>query len=182
MKDRKSQPEVVALNAGGYGCWIGPKTSQQVLLYFHGLQITHLEICQILTRSSGGGYVTSAVTAHMEMLGDLVALAHDQKKDFSVLAVEYSRFCLVRTTFTLLITHRSCARELVPSTVSASCARTGLPDRNSRMCSPERELPQRSGYTPLIKCIRYFWLVTLPAGILPSHYFPHCLIRTQRCR
>ncbi|MCJ1252117.1 hypothetical protein MMC30_009355 [Trapelia coarctata] len=72
MQKHKSEPRVVVLDAGAGGGWIGPANSKEVLLYFHG-----------------GGYVDIAYPIHIDILGELVATAQGEGKDFSAFVVSY---------------------------------------------------------------------------------------------
>ncbi|KAH7403807.1 Alpha/Beta hydrolase protein [Cadophora sp. MPI-SDFR-AT-0126] len=73
MKSQNLKPEVVELENGLGGGWIGSPKAKKVMLYFHG-----------------SGYVNIATPFHFQMLGDLVALGGKEGKSFSIFAVQYS--------------------------------------------------------------------------------------------
>lgn len=66
-KKKHIDPEVTTLSSGAKVAWLGPKTAEKVLLYFHG-----------------GGYVLSASSGHLEWMYDL---QKDLSKDRSVALV-----------------------------------------------------------------------------------------------
>jgi len=72
MISQNLEPEVVKLDDGAGGGWIGGSKAKEVLLYFHG-----------------SGYVNIASEFLFQMLGDLVILGKKEGKGFSVFAVEY---------------------------------------------------------------------------------------------
>jgi acetyl esterase/lipase len=71
-KEQRSDPDIVTLDVGTSGAWIGPSKAKKVFIYFHG-----------------GGYTSPAYPEHMNVLGELVVTARTQGKDFSVFVVEY---------------------------------------------------------------------------------------------
>jgi hypothetical protein len=88
MKEQKIDPDVVMLDAGTVGGWIGSSEARTALMYFHG-QILRPICLQTTKIAAGGSYVSPAHPKHMDMLGDLVAAAQEQGLDFSVFVVQY---------------------------------------------------------------------------------------------
>ncbi|KIX97477.1 uncharacterized protein Z520_06929 [Fonsecaea multimorphosa CBS 102226] len=71
-KKRKFDPEVVDLDDGAYGCFLGPKTAKNALVWFHG-----------------GGYTFPASDQHWILLWDLIELAKKNGHDLRVMLLEY---------------------------------------------------------------------------------------------
>ncbi|KIW25819.1 uncharacterized protein PV07_08962 [Cladophialophora immunda] len=71
-KKRKFDPEIVELDDGASGCFMGPKTAKKTLVWFHG-----------------GGYSFAASDQHWVMLWDLIELAKKNGDDLRVMVLEY---------------------------------------------------------------------------------------------
>ncbi|KAL4863107.1 hypothetical protein BDV12DRAFT_31837 [Aspergillus spectabilis] len=72
MKTHNLDPQIIDLDAGARGGWIGPSDSKRVLLYTHG-----------------GAYTCGCHPAHVEILAELVTAARQKGESFSVLFIEY---------------------------------------------------------------------------------------------
>ncbi|KAL4886706.1 Alpha/Beta hydrolase protein [Aspergillus karnatakaensis] len=72
MKRHSLGAEVIELDAGARGGWIGPSNSKRVLLYLHG-----------------GAYISGCHPSHIEILGDLVTAARQKGEGFAVLVLQY---------------------------------------------------------------------------------------------
>ncbi|OCT46171.1 putative acetyl-hydrolase [Cladophialophora carrionii] len=71
-KKQKVTPEVVELEHGATGCFLGPKTAKKTLVWFHG-----------------GGYNFAAADEHWGMLWDWIELAKKNGAELRVMVLEY---------------------------------------------------------------------------------------------
>ncbi|KAL5338258.1 Alpha/Beta hydrolase protein [Aspergillus crustosus] len=72
MKKHGHVSEIIELDAGARGAWIGPPNPQRVLLYMHG-----------------GAYISGCHLSHVEILADLVTAARQKGEALSVLLLQY---------------------------------------------------------------------------------------------
>ncbi|KAL4986387.1 Alpha/Beta hydrolase protein [Aspergillus falconensis] len=73
MKQKNLVPEIVTLNHGAQGLWVGNKNAKNVVVYYHG-----------------GGFVLPAVTGHFSFLGNLLEELNNNGHDVAIFFLSYT--------------------------------------------------------------------------------------------
>ncbi|KAL4743318.1 Alpha/Beta hydrolase protein [Aspergillus similis] len=77
MKQKNLSPEIVTLNHGAHGLWVGNKNARNVVVYYHASQ-------------KGGGFVLPAVPGHFIFLGDLLTELNKNGHDVAIFFLSYT--------------------------------------------------------------------------------------------
>ncbi|KAL4977366.1 Alpha/Beta hydrolase protein [Aspergillus desertorum] len=77
MKQKNLMPEIVTINHGAQGLWVGNKHAKNVVVYYHA---SH----------KGGGFVLPAVAGHFSFLGNLLEELNKNGHDVAIFFLSYT--------------------------------------------------------------------------------------------
>jgi hypothetical protein len=94
-KKKNFQPDILELEDGAAGLFLGPRTARKSLIWFHGKASS--EPCLVMLKVQGGGYALPAADSHWAFLWDLIDLAKRNGHELRVMMLEYGEGDRLRT-------------------------------------------------------------------------------------